>query len=50
MGMDIDYIAGKQAIEKLDDFFGDLQHGKRGKVADDIIKMVDEIIKKYKKK
>lgn len=49
MGLDVDYIAGKQAIDKLAKLLSDTNHGEREKVADDIIKMVYKLIKKYEK-
>lgn len=49
MGMDVDYIAGKQAIDKLEKLFGDLQHGERNEFADEIIEFVENMNIKYKK-
>lgn len=45
MGMDIDYIAAKQAIDRLEAKLGDIPHGKREKIADEIILAVDKICK-----
>ena len=48
MGLDVDYIAAKQSIEKLEEKLSDIQHGERESIADDIILAVDKILKKYK--
>lgn len=48
MGLDVDYIAGSQAIEKLEELLSDVEHGEREEIADDIIEFVDKISKKYK--
>tara|TARA_R100000544_G_C2208023_1_gene50368 strand:- start:689 stop:832 length:144 start_codon:yes stop_codon:yes gene_type:complete len=45
MGMDIDWIAANQAIEKLQKKLSDAPHGKREKIADEIILAVDKICK-----
>lgn len=50
MGMDIDYLFGKQAIEEIEKILSDEEHGKREKIADDIIKFADKMKKKYGKK
>ena len=47
MGMDVDYIAGKDAIDKLDDAFKKLPHGERGDAADEIIEFAENFKKKY---
>lgn len=47
MGMDVDYIAGKDAIDKLDDLFKRLPHGERGDAADEIIEFAENFKKKY---
>jgi len=44
MGMDIDFIAGTNAIDKLQEYFNNKPHGEREKIAGDIIAAVDEII------
>jgi hypothetical protein len=45
MGMDIDYIAGKQAIEKLEKLFSDQEHGEREEIADEIrVESVEETV------
>lgn len=49
MGLDVDYIAGKQAIEKLEKLLSDQPHGEREKIADEIIELVDDFIEKYKR-
>ena len=45
--MDIDYIAGKQAIEELQELFNDQEHSHREKIADDIIEFVEKMKVKY---
>ena len=45
--MDIDYIAGKQAIEKLEKLFRDQEHGEREEIADEIIEFVEKMKVKY---
>lgn len=47
MGMDVDYIAGKQAIEELEKLFSDQQHGEREEIADEIIDFVEKMKIKY---
>jgi len=47
MGMDVDYIAGKQAIEELEKLFRDQEHGEREEIADEIIEFVEKIKIKY---
>jgi hypothetical protein len=47
MGIDIDYIAGKQAIEELEKIFSSQEHGEREEIADDIIEFVEKIKVKY---
>jgi len=50
MGMDLDYIAGKQAIEELEELFSAQGHGKRERMADEIIIFVDNLKGKIKKR
>lgn len=50
MGMDVDYIAGKQAIEELEELFSNQEHGEREKIADDIIEFVKNMKVKYDNK
>lgn len=47
MPLDIDYLAAKQAIEKLEQLLSSFPHMGREKIADDIIEMVDKLIEKY---
>lgn len=47
MGMDIDYIAGKQAIEELDELLSQQEHGEREAIADEIIYFVEKMKAKY---
>jgi uncharacterized protein YifE (UPF0438 family) len=49
-GMDVDYIAGKKAIEELGKLFNDQEHGKREEIADDIIEFVEKMKGKYSSK
>ena len=48
MGMDVDYIAAKQAITELENILSDVEHGEREEIADDIIELVELIKKIYK--
>ena len=41
--MDVDYIAGMKAIDKLKHLFFNLEHGEREEMADDIITFVSEM-------
>ena len=47
MGMDLDYIAAKQAIKELEEILGHQEHGKREKNSDEIIEFVENIKIKY---
>jgi len=49
MGMDVDYIAAKQAIEELDDLLGEQEHGEREEIADEIIEFVEKMKTKWNK-
>lgn len=49
MPLDIDYLAGQQAIEKLQKILSSHPHGERAVIANDIIKLVDKIKVKYTK-
>ena len=48
MGMDVDYIAGNIAVEKIKKILIDQPHGEREKIADEIELFADELEKKYK--
>lgn len=48
MGMDLDYLVIRQSLDKLEKIVRDKPHGKREKIADDIVAFVEEIKKKYK--
>jgi len=47
MGMDVDMIVGRQAIERLEKLLLDQPHGEREDIADDIIEFVEKMKKKY---
>lgn len=49
MGMDVDYISGKQSIEELKILFSSQEHGEREGIADDIIEFVEKMKDKYGK-
>ena len=49
MGMDVDYIFAKDAIDRLEKLLTSLEHGEREEIADDIIEAVAKLEKKYKK-
>ncbi len=46
-GMDIDYIAAKQAIDLLIHILDKKEHGDRSEIADDIIDFVNRMKEKY---
>lgn len=50
MGMDVDYLAGKDAIEELENLLSDQEHGERCEIADEIIDFVEKMKKKWTKK
>lgn len=47
MAMDLDYVFAMEAIEKLEQKLGNIPHGEREQIADDINKMTDAILSKY---
>jgi len=47
MGMDVDAVFARTALENIQDIVSKLPHGKRTKICDDIIKFQDKICKKY---
>lgn len=47
MGLDVDSVAAKQAIEKLSNILYMMNHGERKDIADDIIAFVEEMEEKY---
>ena len=47
MGLDIDYIAAKEAIEKLKRILSLLEHGEREGIADDIEEFVGNMERKW---
>lgn len=47
MGMDIDYIAGEEAINELEKLLINQEHGERGEIVDDIIGFVEKMKVKY---
>ncbi len=49
MGIDVDYIAAKQAIDSLEKLLTDQEHGEREEIADEIIDFVEKMEIKYKK-
>jgi len=49
MGLDVDYIAAKKAVEKIEKTLENVPHGKREKIADDIIEFSEKLKEKYKK-
>jgi len=50
MGLDLDYVFAKSAIDELEKLLSDQPHGDREKIADDIILLVDVLKAKYSKK
>ena len=47
MGLDIDYVFAKKALENIESIVGDIDHGEREEIADDILKFEKAICKKY---
>jgi len=47
MEMDVDYVAGIQAIIELEKLFSDQGHGERKEISDDIIEFVEKMKVKY---
>lgn len=50
MGMDIDYLAAKQSLDKLQKLLEDQPHGEREQIADEIIAFVSKMEIKWKEK
>jgi len=50
MGMDVDAVAAHIDIEKLEKLLGDLPHGERSDIADDIEAFVKQMYEKYQNK
>lgn len=48
MGLDVDAIAAKDAIEKIEKVVSNLPHGKRKGIANEIIEFAEELKRKYK--
>lgn len=43
MGLDVDYIAGKEALHDIEEILKDLPHGERQEITDKIIEFRDEL-------
>jgi len=50
MGLDIDYLFGKNALEELEQILSNKKHGKRKKIANDICKFAEKMKAKHLKK
>ncbi len=48
MALDVDYIAAKIALGDIKDIIGDVPHGEREKIADEIIAFAKQLKEKYK--
>lgn len=48
MPMDVDYIAGKQSLDRIYQLMSRIPHGEREAIADDIIEMEQKLTEKYK--
>ena len=48
MGLDVDYIAAKQAIDELEELLTNEPHGEREEIADEIIKLVERFKRRWK--
>lgn len=49
MGMDIDAVVANKSIEELRNLLLSMEHGRREKIADDIIEFTDKMKIKYYK-
>lgn len=47
MPMDVDYIAAKQSIDKLEKLLSNIPHGEREEIADEIINFVEQMKQKW---
>ena len=47
MGLDVDYLAAKEAIEKIEDLLSNIPHGEREEIADDIIECANKLMYKW---
>jgi len=47
MGLDVDYIAGNDAIDRIHEVLNSESHGKREKIVDEIIEFAEQLEKKY---
>lgn len=50
MGLGVDFIAAKQAIDKLRELLSKRPHGEREEIADDIIEFVEKMEAKWRDK
>lgn len=50
MGMDIDYVFAKKAIDELHELLSTQEHGERKEIADDIIGFVEQMKEKLNRK
>lgn len=48
MGMDVDYLVAIDSIKELEQILKKCEHGKREKIADEIVDFVEKIKKKWK--
>lgn len=49
MPLDVDMIAGRDAIKKIEKLLSNMPHMEREEIADDIIEFAEKLEKKYKK-
>lgn len=47
MGMDFDYMAGKQALEEIEEILSGMEHGEREQMADDLVEFAQRMKGKY---
>ena len=50
MAMDVDIIAGKQSLDRINLLMSRIPHGEREAIADEIIGIEKKLTKKYKNK
>ena len=48
MGLDLDWLAGKQAIDRLEQLLSDTPHGEREEIANKIINLINTFIEEQR--
>lgn len=47
MGLDVDYIAAKDALDEIKKILSSIDHGEREEIADEIIAFAEQLKTKY---